>query len=393
MTIDDLIRCMASSARSQDKSDETALREFTAAALRVDNDPEEARRIRALAEQVDVEIAAYDQGLAALDRGDVAAAEALLRVAAGAEHGDADGILAELLTQPPDDGPPLGLCQRAAEARAHRAILNAAYMKGSTNITAQPDQRSVLRRIMARIRPGPAITADDLEEVLMAAMEVKDPFTRRHSERISQLVVFIGREIGMRPTQLEAARLGGLFHDIGKLAIPGTVLHKPGTLTQEEFTLIQLHVVRGMRIVRDLPEVFDGAPEGAARKLLVAETLAGILHHHERFDGGGYPLGLARDEIPEISRVIAVADAFDSLTTARSHRPAWPVSDARAELSRDAGKGFDPQIVEAFLTVLETHTDQIEILVRENQSHRDVQISHAGDRFRSTDQIRFIRRR
>ncbi|MET8161996.1 HD domain-containing phosphohydrolase [Sphaerisporangium sp. NPDC005289] len=392
MTIDELIRRMAISVDLHNTSDETALRDFAAAMQKIDSDPGEARRIRSMAEQIDIEIAAYDQGLAALDRGDVDAAEPLLRMAAGTEHGDADGILAELLAQPVDDAPPLSLCQRAAEVRAHRAILNAAYLKGSANPFSTPHQRSVLRRIVGRIRPRTAISASDLEEVLMAAMEVKDPHTRRHSERISHLVVLIGHEVGMRSTRLEAARLGGLFHDIGKLTIPATVLHKPGALTQEEFTLIQLHAVRGMRIVRDLPEFFDSAPEGVARKLLVAETLAGILHHHERFDGRGYPLGLAGDEIPEVSRVIAVADAFDSMTTARPYRSPRTIREAAAELRRDAGNGFDPQIVEAFLTVLEAHIDRIEVLVRENRSYQEAHNSHGLDVPKSTDRPRSIRR-
>ncbi|MEW9532857.1 HD-GYP domain-containing protein [Microbispora sp. NPDC049125] len=373
MTIDDIIRRMAASTDARNKNDETALREFASAAQRVDNDPSEARRIHALAEQIDVEITAYDQGIAALDRGDADAAQPLLWIAAGAEQGEADGILTQLLAQPPADAPSLSLRQRAAEVRAHRAVLKAAYMKGSTG-TATPSQRlSTLRRMGTWFRPKAKITADDLEEVLMAAMESKDPFTRRHSECISQLVVLIGREVGMPPAKLEAARLGGLFHDIGKLAVPTTVLRKTGAITEEEFTLIQLHAVRGMRIVQDLPEFFDGVPAGAARKLLMAETLAGILHHHERFDGGGYPLGLAGDEIPEVSRVIAVADAFDSMTTIRPYRPARLIDEAAAELRRHSGIGFDPYIVEAFLTIINTHRDQVEGLVCGHQSPGNAQ--------------------
>jgi HD-GYP domain-containing protein (c-di-GMP phosphodiesterase class II) len=358
MNIDDVIRRMAVSTDAE--ADEAALREFTMAAARVDGDPGEAERIRVLAESVDAEILAYDQGLAALDCGDTDAAEALLLQAVSAELGDADQFLPGLLRRAPGGATPLDLRQRAAEARAHRAILNAAYRHENQAGT----WRGLVRRISMTPKAAPVVTAEDLAEVLMTAMEAKDPYTRHHSERISQLVMLIGRQRGMRPERIEAARLGGLFHDIGKLAIPNTVLLKSEALTEEEYTTIQLHAMRGVQIVRDLPEFFEGSAGRKAHRRLAAETLAGIMHHHERFDGSGYPMGLAGQDIPEVARAIAVADAFDALTTARSYRPRRSVPDALAELRRSAGRVFDPEMVEAFLAVIDTDADQIDEITR-----------------------------
>ncbi|MEU4830963.1 HD-GYP domain-containing protein [Streptosporangium sp. NPDC023615] len=200
---------------------------------------------------------------------------------------------------------------------------------------------------------------DALAEALMAAMEVKDFYTRRHSERISQLVLMIGRQLGMRHGEIEAARLAGLLHDIGKLAIPDIVLRKSGALTDEEFTLIQSHVTYGVSIVRQALELFDGTHESTARDLLVGETLRGILHHHERFDGHGYPMGLVGHEIPKIARVVAVADVFDAMMSARDYRPAYTLEKAVAEIRRAAGSQLDPRMGEAFMAVLDEHPDQI----------------------------------
>jgi HD-GYP domain-containing protein (c-di-GMP phosphodiesterase class II) len=381
MDIDDVIRRMALSPDVE--RDGAALREFTTATRRADTDPDEAGRIRALAESIDADILAYDQGLAALDHGDTNAAETLLLRAVTAELGDADGILAELLTQAPDSDASLSLHQRAAEARAHRAILNAAYKRHG----AEPSARNAfLRRLPQVLRAERAVTADDLTEVLMTAMEAKDPYTRGHSERISALVVLIGQQVGMRPDRIEAARLGGLFHDIGKLAIPNTVLHKAEALTEEEFTLIQLHVTRGVDIVREMPEFFNGSTGRKPRRRLIAETLAGIQHHHERFDGRGYPLGLAGHEIPQIARAIAVADAFDSMTSTRNHQCRRSPQEALNEIRRCAGRYLDPEMVEAFLTVIDIKADEISRITQQDPPDTGGQVDHgtSADRQRTT---------
>jgi HD domain len=173
---------------------------------------------------------------------------------------------------------------------------------------------------------------------LCQAVETKDFHTRGHSERVSRGSVMIALEIGMRGERVEAIRYAGMLHDVGKLGVPTRVLQKTGKLTEEEYAAIQLHPMRGLDIVREIG--------------FLDEALAGIMHHHERIDGRGYPMGLAGDEIPEFARVLAVADAFDSMTSTRSYRGARPVGEAIEELRKWAGTQFDPAFVEAFVAAI-----------------------------------------
>ena len=173
---------------------------------------------------------------------------------------------------------------------------------------------------------------------LCQAVETKDFYTRGHSDRVSRGSVMIAREIGMHGERVEAIRYAGMLHDVGKLGVPTKVLQKTGKLTEEEYAAIQLHPMRGLDIVREIG--------------FLDEALAGIMHHHERIDGRGYPMGLAGDEIPEFARVLAVADAFDSMTSTRSYRGARPVAEAIEELRKWSGTQFDPAFVDAFVAAL-----------------------------------------
>jgi HD-GYP domain-containing protein (c-di-GMP phosphodiesterase class II) len=174
---------------------------------------------------------------------------------------------------------------------------------------------------------------------LMAAVETKDLYTRGHSERVSTASVMIARVIKMREDRVASLRYAGMLHDVGKLGVPTRVLQKSGRLTEEEFAAIQRHPMQGLEIVREI-EFLD-------------EAMAGIMHHHERLDGMGYPMGLKGEQIPEFARVIAVADAFDSMTTTRSYRGARTLDEAIVELRRCAGKQFDPVMVEALIAAVE----------------------------------------
>jgi hypothetical protein len=173
---------------------------------------------------------------------------------------------------------------------------------------------------------------------LCQAVETKDFYTRGHSDRVSRGSVMIAREVGMHGERVEALRYAGMLHDVGKLGVPTKVLQKTGKLTEEEYAAIQLHPMRGLDIVREIG--------------FLDEALAGIMHHHERIDGRGYPMGLAGDEIPEFARVLAVADAFDSMTSTRSYRGARPVDDAVEELRKWSGTQFDPAFVDAFVAAV-----------------------------------------
>jgi len=173
---------------------------------------------------------------------------------------------------------------------------------------------------------------------LCQAVETKDLYTRGHSERVARGSAMIAQEVGMRGSRVEAIRYAGMLHDVGKLGVPTTVLQKNGPLTEDEFAAIQLHPMRGIEIVREIG--------------FLDEALAGIMHHHERIDGLGYPMGLAGDEIPEFARVIAVADAFDAMTSNRSYRGARSIEDAVADLRKWSGTQFDPVLVEAFVAAL-----------------------------------------
>ncbi|HXW87069.1 MAG TPA: HD-GYP domain-containing protein [Streptosporangiaceae bacterium] len=173
---------------------------------------------------------------------------------------------------------------------------------------------------------------------LCQAVETKDYYTRGHGDRVSRGAVMIARKIGMSSARTEAIKFAGMLHDVGKLGVPTQVLQKTGPLTEDEFAAIQLHPMRGLEIVREIGFLF--------------EALNGIMHHHERIDGRGYPMGLAGHEIPEFARVIAVADAFDSMTTTRSYREAKSIDLAIAELRQGAGSQFDPVVVEAFIAAI-----------------------------------------
>ncbi|MER5770479.1 HD-GYP domain-containing protein [Streptomyces sp. NPDC001985] len=182
---------------------------------------------------------------------------------------------------------------------------------------------------------------------LVQAVDLKDRYTRGHSERVGRASVLIGRELGMDERRIEVIRFAGILHDVGKLGVPTRVLRKDGPLTPQERRVIELHPEYGHEIVRGIG--------------FLGEARAAILHHHERLDGTGYPCGLAGEQIPEFARVVAVADAFDAMTSTRSYSRARPVGVALAELHRCAGTHFDPRMVAALTRALERHGWETEV--------------------------------
>ncbi|MGE7387115.1 HD-GYP domain-containing protein [Streptomyces sp. NPDC004126] len=176
---------------------------------------------------------------------------------------------------------------------------------------------------------------------LVQAVDIKDRYTRGHSERVGQASAMIARELGMRDDRLEVVRIAGILHDVGKLGVPTRLLRKDGPLTPEERRTIELHPEYGHEMVRGIG--------------FLGEARSAILHHHERVDGSGYPYGLSGEQIPVLARVVAVADSFDAMTSTRSYSRARPVATALAELERCAGAQFDPAMVRALVAAIGRH--------------------------------------
>jgi diguanylate cyclase (GGDEF)-like protein/putative nucleotidyltransferase with HDIG domain len=179
-------------------------------------------------------------------------------------------------------------------------------------------------------------------ESLSATVDARDAYTAGHSRRVQQLALAIGRELGLSQAELDLLGHAALFHDIGKLAIPDAILLKPASLTVDEWALMQRHADEGARIIDRLGFLNDAVPA--------------IRHHHERFDGTGYPEGLAGEDIPLGARIIHVADALDSMLTTRIYRAARPAEEALEELRRGSGAQFCPRCVSALERLLQTDT-------------------------------------
>jgi HD-GYP domain-containing protein (c-di-GMP phosphodiesterase class II) len=172
-------------------------------------------------------------------------------------------------------------------------------------------------------------------ESLMATVNEHDTYTGGHSMRVADLAVLLGRIMDLPETSLEILLRAGHMHDVGKIGIPDQILRKSGALSDQELHLVRLHPILGASILSRVPECEELVPV--------------VLYHHERWDGKGYPKGLAKADIPLESRVIFVADAYDAMTTERPYGQVLSQDDALAELRGSAGKQFDPVVVEAML--------------------------------------------
>jgi HD-GYP domain-containing protein (c-di-GMP phosphodiesterase class II) len=173
---------------------------------------------------------------------------------------------------------------------------------------------------------------------LACAIDAKDPYTCGHSERVALFARRIGEELGLGEDTCRRLFLSGLLHDVGKIAIRGTTLRKAGPLTEEEFAEIKKHPERGWEILYDLDRL--------------NHVLHGVLHHHEHYDGSGYPDGLAGEAIPIAARILAAADAYDAMTSDRPYRAGMPQKKVEAILRKGAGAQWDPQVIEALFRAM-----------------------------------------
>lgn len=184
-------------------------------------------------------------------------------------------------------------------------------------------------------------TVDDLHEVvdaLAAAVDAKDSYTCGHSERVAEISLAIAKEMKLSHEEQYLIHIGAHLHDVGKIGIPDAVISKPGRLTNEEFTLVKEHPIIGYHIVS---------------KVKILQTVSLIVrHHHERIDGGGYPDGLAGETIPLGARIVAVADAFDAMTTTRTYKVSMSIPEALQELINCSGTQFDRDVVEVFVKIM-----------------------------------------
>jgi putative nucleotidyltransferase with HDIG domain len=180
----------------------------------------------------------------------------------------------------------------------------------------------------------------------VTAEEKKDPVNAGHSDRVAQLSEWVAEALGMGHKEIQDVRTAGMLHDIGKVVVPASYLRPRRTLEDEDFAVVASHAAAGVELVRGI-EFLGGA-------------LDGIAHHHERYDGQGYPSSLEGRDIPHVARIVAVADMFDALTTPRAYRPPLTVSEALLVMQERSGSHFDPAIVEALEKVLARHPWEVE---------------------------------
>ena len=185
-------------------------------------------------------------------------------------------------------------------------------------------------------------------ETLRFTVEAKDTYTRGHSDRVSEYSVLLGKHLGLSEDDIHLLRIGGLFHDIGKIGVPDSILLKTSKLTDDEYSEIKNHPKIGAQILSNAT-VFEKA-------------IPIVKHHHERYDGFGYPEKLSGENIPYLARIAAIADSFDAMTSRRTYRDSLPLDIVLEEIRKNKGTQFDPNIADKFLDVLNNNYNEIEAI-------------------------------
>lgn len=187
-------------------------------------------------------------------------------------------------------------------------------------------------------------------ETLRYTVEAKDAYTKGHSDRVSEYAVLIGKKLNLPEEDLKKLHLGGLFHDIGKIGVPDSILQKDGKLSDDEYSEIKNHPTIGAHIL--------------STASIFKDILPIVKHHHERYDGKGYPGRLVGEEIPLLARITTIADTYDAMTSRRSYREALPNIVVIEEFNKLKGIQFDPKITDAFLDILENNYEEIKEIQR-----------------------------
>lgn len=183
-------------------------------------------------------------------------------------------------------------------------------------------------------------------ETLRFTVEAKDTYTRGHSDRVSELSVLIGKKVNLLDNDLKLLQIGGLFHDIGKIGVPDSILLKESKLTDAEYSEIKNHPSIGAHIL--------------STATLFKNIIPIVKHHHERYDGYGYPSQLQGDKIPYLARITSIADSFDAMTSKRTYRDSLPLETVINEFERCKGTQFDPKLTDVFLDILKNHFDEVQ---------------------------------
>ncbi len=181
----------------------------------------------------------------------------------------------------------------------------------------------------------------EIVETLRLSVDCKDIFTRGHSDRVSYYAVKIGKALKLSKSEIEILKVSGIFHDLGKIGVADEILFKKGRLTDQEYEEIKKHPVKGAHIL--------------SASTMFKDALPVIKHHHERIDGKGYPAGLAGDEIPLLTRILSIADAFDAMISDRHYRKRLDVESAKEQLLKGSGTQFDGEIVDVFLELIKDY--------------------------------------
>lgn len=212
------------------------------------------------------------------------------------------------------------------------------------HLEVQDENRRLEQRVYERTQDLMRAQTEFLQR-LAAAAELRDDLTGQHTARVGVVSALIAETLGLPENETRTMRQAAPLHDVGKLAVPEVILRKPARLTVEEYNVMKTHTIYG-------PRLLAGDSDGNFPLLKAAEEIAGT--HHERWDGKGYPGGLGGDEIPLTGRIVAVADVYDAFTHQRPYKPAWPRQESIDEIRSEAGRHFDPLVIDAFLELTES---------------------------------------